>query len=313
MIEIFFYENGVQKAQISDLKNIKNKQLWIDITDISEEEKELIQKTFELHPVTAEDLLSSNTRMKVEEFSHYLFCVFYGITGIEPVEMVEIDYVLGDNFLITNHKKDIESYNRLKNDKKRLSELFEKGNAFLFHKFLDDEVDNYFPALEKIDDLIETIEEEIAQKPKPELLSRTLNLKRQIIEIKKITLPQREKISFLTKNDTKFIPKNAIPYFRDIYDHSIKISDSIDNYRDAVSNTFDAYMLAVSNSLSEVMKALGMIATIALPLTVISGIYGTNFTKLPGSNSIYGFWIMIFIMISLSGSMILYFKKRKWF
>ncbi|MDD2665609.1 MAG: magnesium/cobalt transporter CorA [Methanocellales archaeon] len=313
MIEIFFYENGVQKAKISDLKNIKNKQLWIDITDISEEEKELIQKTFELHPLTAEDLFNSNIRVKVEDFPHYLFCVFYGIASLESIEMVELDYIIGDNFLITNHKKDIESYNKLKNDKERLSELFEKGNVFLFHKLLDNEVDNYFPALEKIDDLIETIEEEIAKKPKPELLSSTLKLKRQIVEIKKITLPQREKISFLAKNDYKFIPQNAIPYFRDIYDHSIKVSDSIDNYREAVGNTFDAYMSAVSNSMNEVMKVLSIIATIALPLTVISGIYGTNFTNLPGSSFIYGFWIMIFIMILLSASMVLYFKKRKWF
>ncbi len=313
MIEIFFYENGVQRAKISDLKNIKNKQLWIDITDISEEEKELIQKTFELHPLTAEDLFNSNIRVKVEEFPHYLFCVFYGITSLESIEMVELDYIIGDNFLITNHKKDIESYNKLKNDEEKLSELFEKGNIFLFHKFLDKEVDNYFPALEKIDDLIETIEEEIIKKPKPELLSRTLNLKRQIVEIKKITLPQREKISFLAKNDYKFISKNAIPYFRDIYDHSIKVSDSIDNYRESVGNTFDAYMYAVSNSINEVMKVLSIIATIALPLTVISGIYGTNFTNLPGSSFIYGFWLMIFIMILLSVSMILYLKKRKWF
>ncbi|MDD2777708.1 MAG: magnesium/cobalt transporter CorA [Methanocellales archaeon] len=313
MIEIFFYENGVQRAKISDLKNIKNKQLWIDITNISEEEKELIQKTFELHPLTAEDLLNSNIRVKVEEFPNYLFCVFYGIISLESIEMVELDYIIGDNFLITNHKKDIESYNQLKNDKERVSELFKKGNVFLFHKLLDHEVDNYFPALEKIDDLIETIEEEIAQKTKPELLTRTLNLKRQIVEIKKITLPQREKISFLAKNDYKFISKNAIPYFRDIYDHSIKVSDSIDNYREAVGNTFDAYMSAVSNSMNEVMKVLSIIATIALPLTVISGIYGTNFTNLPGSNFIYGFWIMIFIMIVLSASMILHFKKRKWF
>ncbi len=313
MIEIFFYEKGVQKAKISDLKNIKNKQLWIDITDISEEEKELIQKTFELHPLTAEDLFNSNIRVKVEEFPHYLFCVFYGIISLESIEMLELDYIIGDNFLITNHKKYIESYNKLKNDKERLSKLFEKGNVFLFHKLLDNEVDNYFSALEKIDDLIEIIEEEVTKNPNPKLLSRILNLKRQIVGIKKITLPQREKVSFLAKNDYKFISKDAIPYFRDIYDHSIKVSDSIDNYREAVVNTFDAYMSAVSNSMNEVMKVLSIIATIALPLTVISGIYGTNFTNLPGSGFIYGFWLMIFIMILLSASMILYFKKRKWF
>jgi magnesium transporter len=227
--------------------------------------------------------------------------------------MIELDYVIGDNFLITNHKKEIESYNILKNDKERLGNLFRKGNVFLFHKLLDLEVDNYFPVLEKIDDLIETIEEEVTKNPNPKLLKQILKLKRKIVSVKKITLPQREKISFLAKNNYKYITKKAIPYFRDVYDHSIKVSDTIDNYREAVGNTFDAYMSAISNNMNEVMKVLSIIATIALPLTVISGIYGTNFTNLPGSSFVYGFWIMIFGMVLLSVFMIYHFKKKKWF
>ena len=313
MIDIFYYENGVKKGKVADLAKLKNKQIWIDITNISKDERILVQKAFDLHPLTAEDLFSSNIRVKVEEFPNYLFCVFYGIRYTKSIEMFELDYIIGDNFVITNHKKDIESYKNLKNDKERLDTLFKKGNVFLFHKLLDNEVDNYFPVLEKIDDLIENIEEEVTRNPNPKLLSRILKLKRQIVVIKKITLPQREKISFITKDDNKYITKKAIPYFRDVYDHSIKVSDSIDNYREAVGNTFDAYMSAISNNMNEVMKVLSIIATIALPLTVISGIYGTNFTTLPGSGFAYGFWVMIFAMILLSVFMIHYFKKRKWF
>lgn len=167
--------------------------------------------------------------------------------------------------------------------------------------------------LEKIDDQIEDIEAEITKKVRPELMTRILNLKRQIVSIKKLALPQREKISFLTKTDNKFISKKALPYFRDIYDHSIKVADNIDNYREAIGSTFDAYMSAVSNNMNEVMKTLSIIATIALPLGIISGIFGTNFDILPGQHISYGFWIMILIMVLFMSGMLYYFKRKRWF
>lgn len=313
MIELYYFDNGLKIAKIADLNKVKNKQLWIDITSITEEERYFIQKSFDLHPLTAEDLFNSNIRIKVEEFPSYLFCVFYGIKKEKNIQMVELDFIIGDNFLITNHKNDIESYNLLKSNNEKLENIFKKGNEFLFHKLLDDEIDNYFPVLEKIDDQIENIEDAITKKVRPELMTRILNLKRQIVSIKKLALPQREKISFLTKGDNKFISKKAIPYFRDIYDHSIKVADSIDNFREAIGSTFDAYMSAVSNNMNEVMKTLSIIATIALPLGIISGIFGTNFDVLPGQHIPFGFWLMILLMLVFAGFMIRYFKRKGWF
>jgi len=313
MINIFYFDGRLKKGNIKDLNKLKNKQLWLDITNNTQSERKIIQEAFGLHPLTTEDLFSANVRIKVEEFPSYLFCVFYGIQKTKTIELMELDYILGENFLITNHKKEIESYTTLKNNKEKLENLFKKGNEFLFHALLDSEIDNYFPVLEKIDDLIENLEEEVTKSPRAELLTKILNLKRQIVTIKKNTLPQREKIAFLTKIEHKFISKKALPYFRDIYDHAIRVSDTIDNYREAVGNTFDAYMSAVSNNMNEVMKVLSVIATIALPLTVISGIYGTNFSNLPGSSAQYGFWIMMLLMICVAVGMLYYFKKRRWF
>lgn len=313
MIDILYFDKTLKKGALKDLDKLKTKQIWIDITDITKKEAELIKEKFNLHPLTAEDIVTSNTRIKVEEFPNYLFCVFYSIQKTKTIELIEMDFILGENFIISNHRKEIPSYNELKNNRERLENLFKKGNDSIFHKLLDSEIDNYFPVLESIDDQIEDIEEKVTKKPRPELLIKILNLKRLIVRIKKTTLTQREKISFLAKSDHKFISKKAIPYFRDIYDHAIRVSDTIDNYREAVGSTFDAYMSAVSNSMNEVMKVLSIIATIALPLTVISGIYGTNFQILPGAGAIYGFWIMIFFMILLCVGMLYFFKKRGWF
>jgi magnesium transporter len=312
MMELFYFDKTVKKGSVKDLSKLKDMPLWIDITNITKEEAELMKKTFNLHPLSSEDLFNSNVRIKIEAFNDYLFCVFHGITKKKHIELVELDFVLGKTFIISNHKKEIQSITELKNNNEKMDALFSKGVDFIFHKIVDEQVDNFFPVLETIDESIENIEEEVTRSPRPELLTKILKLKRLIVIIKRSAMPQREKLSSLAKREHDFISKKATPYFRDVYDHSIKVLDMIDNYREAIGSAFDAYMSAVSNNMNEVMKVLSIIATIALPLTVISGVYGTNFSNLPGSAFPYGFWLMISSMIFLCVFMIYFFKKRKW-
>jgi len=313
MIDLFYFDKTLKKGNITDLKKLRENKIWLDITDISSEESKFLLEEFNLHPLTVEDLIGPNTRIKVEEFSEYLFSVFYGIKKEKSIELQELDFILGKNFIISNHRGEIVTFTHLKNNSEKLSLLFGRGVDFIFHHLLDNEIDHFFPVLEDIDDKIELIEEEVAKKIRPELLRGIFKIKQKIVIIKKFALPQREKISFLAKNEYKFISKKAIPYFRDIYDHAIRVSDSIDNYREEISGTFDAYMSAVSNNTNEVMKTLSIIATIALPLGVISGIYGTNFDILPGQHIPYGFWMMLGGMFLVIGTMVLLFRRRGWF
>lgn len=313
MIDVFYFDKKIKKGDFKSIGKLKGKRIWIDITDIKKEESEVISKYFNLHPLSKEDLINLPMRIKVEEFPDYLFCVFYGILDDKQLSLSGLDFVIGKNFLITNHKKRINSFEELKKNPDILENVMKKGVDFLFHKLLDKEIDNFSPVLERIDDEIEHIEENVARKARPHLLKKILAIKRHIVLIKKVTMPQREKISFLAKNEYKLLSKNTIPYFRDVYDHAIRVSDQIENYREAIGNTFDIYMSSVSNNMNEVMKVLSIIATIALPLTVISGIYGTNFSNLPGQGFYYGFWIMILLMILMSVGMILFFKKKGWF
>ena len=311
MMEIFYLDKVVKKASLADLPNLKKKKIWIDITGITKEESRVIKSFFGLHPLTAEDLVTPNARIKVEEFDNYLFCVFYGIRK-SNIELIEIDFIIGKNFVISSHNKSFDSIAELKKDDEKVGKLLSKGADFVFYRILDMEIDNFMPSLESIDDEIEDIEEEVTKKPSPEMLSRILGLKRKMVMLKKVAFPQREKVSFLTKNDYRFISDAAKPYFRDIYDHAIRVHDTIENYREAIGNTFDVYMSSLSNSMNEVMKMLSIIATIALPLTVISGIYGTNFSILPGQNFAYGFWVMILAMAALCVVMLFYFRKKSW-
>lgn len=313
MIDIIYSDNGIQKGKVKDIDKLLDKKLWIDITNITVEDKAILTENLKLHPLTIEDIFSSHTRIKVESFDEYLFCVFYGIKKNKKIDMNEIDFVLSKNFIITNHKKELLSISNLKKDNQRLEKIFSRGLDFIFQKLLDEEIDNFFPVLEYIDDTLVDIQNKVIKNANPKILSEILEMKRQLSLIKKVTLQQREKASFLAKNEYSFISKKAIPYFRDIYDHTIRVHDSIDNSREASANSFDVYMSIVSNNMNEVMKVLSIIATIALPLTVISGIYGTNFDALPGQHFTYGFWAMILLMFLMASGMIFYFRKKNWF
>ncbi len=266
-----------------------------------------------MHPLTQEDLISSNTRVKVEEFPNYLFCVFYAIEKAKTVKLLDIDFILGNNFLITNHTKEVYSFNELKENMERLAQLLLRGPDFLFHYLLDTEIDYYFPVLERIDDHLEGLEEEVTKMPMPRVLNRILEEKRLLSLIRKTTFAHREKISFLAKVEFKFVSKAALPYFRDIYDHAVRISDKVDNSREMVSNAFDLYMSSVSNKTNEIMKVLSVFATIALPLTVVSSIYGTNFEVLPGAHNPAGFWLMMCVTLGLSFGFMYFFRRKGWF
>src|SRR3989344_2834952 len=270
MMEIFYFDGTGKKAKAQDLDKVKGWPIWIDITGITKKEAEAVRAAFDLHPLTAEDLLNINTRIKVEVFPHYLFCAFYTLrttmSKSKPIALEEMDFVLGERFLISSHTKDISGFTELKNNPEQLEQLFHKGLDFVMHRLLDQEVDNYFPVLHNIDDQIEDIEEEVTGHPRHPLLLRILVLKRLIVLIKKVALPQREKISVLAQSDLKFISRKAVPYFRDVYDHAVRVADTIDNYRESIGNTFDVYMSALSNHTNEVVKVLSIMATLALPM-----------------------------------------------
>ena len=258
-------------------------------------------------------MFKANVRIKVEEFDKYLFCIFYGIKNSKALDMYELDFVLGKDFVISNHKKPIETFEELKKDRERLETIFKKGEDFILHELLDREIDNYFPLLENVDDEITRLEEQVSKKPRPRVLSELLKLKRHVILVKRKVSEQREKVSFLAKRDYKFISRDAVPYFRDVYDNTIRVSDSLDNSRELIANTYDVYMSTMSNNMNEVMKVLSIIATVFMPLTVISSIYGTNFLVLPGAHNLYGFWFMLLGMFLLSGTLLFMFRKRGWF
>ncbi|MBN1275361.1 magnesium/cobalt transporter CorA [Candidatus Woesearchaeota archaeon] len=313
MIELYYLDAGtLRKGSANDIPALGKRPHWVDCTSITLVEAELLKTTYGLHPLTEEDLVHQRTRIKVEDFPGYLFCVFYGIRNGKSYELHEMDFVLGSRFLITNRKKELSSYVSLKKDGERLAQLLRRGSDFLMHKLLDNEVDNYFPVLESIDKHIERIDEQVTQHPERETLREILSLKKQIVRVKRACISQRDKAAVLAKGDTLFISKKAVPYFRDINDHLVRITDAVDSYREAIGSTFDIYLSSVSNRMNEVMKVLTIFAAIFIPLTFLAGIYGMNFDYLPGLHWRYGYFALWGIFLLVGGGMLYYFKRKRW-
>ncbi len=310
MIDLYVFDKGISKITTDEIDKHKDKLIWIDIIDITKGEADLIRDSFELHPLTTEDFVKAKVRVKIEEFPNYTFFVFY---GSNDVNVVEIDFVLNSRFIITNHKAPMDSFEDLKANLQKLESLFKKGTEFIFHKLLGDEIDDYEPVLEEIEDRIELCEEQLVTKPGKQLLINILKIKQDLVQIHKYVAPQQEKIRRLVKEEIPFLTKKSAPYFRDLNDHMIRIADTVNNQRETISAVFDAYTSFVSLKSNDVMKTLSIIATIMLPLTVISSIYGTNFSILPGATSPYGFWSMIAVMILLTAGLLYSFRKREWF
>lgn len=318
MGDVFYVQGGRllrEKFSPAVVKKLyaTNRRMWIDLTGPTADQVATLKAVFGLHPVTVEDIISLNTRTKIENFKSYLFVILYGVTKEKNVKLREIDFVLGRDYVITTHRRKVETFEQLKDDQEELRSLFHRGTDFIMHKLVDGEVDNFIPVLEILDDVIDGIEEQITRNPERQILEKILDLKKRIHRIKKILIRQQEKISFLAKNKYALISPECQTYFLDVYDHFYTVTDMIEDYKETLSSSFDAYMSSVSNRMNEVMKVLSIMATVMLPLSVVSGIYGMNFVLLPGAEHPAGFWAVIALMLAIIATMVGYFRHKHWF
>jgi magnesium transporter len=308
MIDAFVLDGGLKPT-----KNLRTgKHIWVDVTDPTKSDLEKIGSAFFIHQLTLEDVSKTGNRVKIEQFKEYLFIIMYGVeSGKKDPLGFQTNFILGKNFLLTIHKGKIQSYDSLKSDRKQTHSLLSKGPDFLMHHLMDMETDFYFPVLDEIEDQIDDLEEEVYRNVDHKVLGRLFRLKRQLLGIKKRVGPQKEVVLMLTQKSFPFISEAASAYYRDIYDHIIRINESIDDYREILSNTLEVHLSLVSNRMNEVMKALTIVATIMMPLTVLTGIYGMNL-NIPESHFDDMYYIVLFLMGVITSIMIFYFRKKRW-
>jgi magnesium transporter len=289
---------------------------WINVDGIHD--TEIIQKLgacFNLHPLLMEDILNTEQRPKLEDFESHIFFVLKMLSQDDKnrIKHEQFSMILGEKFVISFQELPSDIFDpirdRIRSGKGRIRKM---GPDYLAYALIDSIVDSYFPMLEKLGDKIESIEEELISEPVPETLQTIHNLKRDLIFLRKSVWPLREVVNGLQREESELVKKDTHVYLRDVYDHTIQVIDTIEAHRDMVSGMLDIYLSSLSNEMNEVMKVLTIIATIFIPMTFVAGIYGMNFEHMPELRWRYGYFAVWLVILSVMGSMLIFFRKKRW-
>ena len=313
-----FYREDVIKDinQFSALTD-KSKVTWIKVCGLLDREKitKLAEK-FNIHPLTLEDILNTDQRPKIEEFYNYTYIVLR-IFQFDPLEKEllseQMSIIVGENFLISVEEKTNTAIQKIIDWIKSSRGIIRRmGIDYLLYLIIDEVIDGYFLVLEEIEDGLEELEGELTTNPTSSTLQAIHRFKRQLLQFNKNMWPLREVIGTLGRTGHRFIDNQTIPYFRDLYDHTVRVIENTETLQVMLSDMLDVYFSAVSNRLNEVMKILTMIATVFMPLTFIAGIYGMNFKYMPELEWVWGYPAVLLIMAGIGLWMILYFRRKKW-
>ena len=285
--------------------------LWVDIEDpVNEVLEPLLEKRFGFHELAAEDSLSPNTLPKYDRFPNYDFLIFRAVEQRNAT--VKLSAFLGRNFLFTIHKDKMPAVDNARDRLPADERMLKNGPDFLLYTIVDQMVDAYFPILEEIEEGVDDLQEDIFRDAQPEHLDQLLHQKREINVLRRQSLPQRELLNQISRGDAQFVARDTLIYFRDIYDHMFRISETIDVERDMMAGTMEAYLSVVANRTNEIMKVLTVFSALMLPMTLIAGIYGMNFAIEPELHWKYGYWYALGLMALTGIVMLVWFRRRGW-
>jgi magnesium transporter len=291
---------------------------WVHVDRPTGEEAALLAERFGFHELDVEDVLSKRQRPKIDEYPDYLFVVlhfpFYD-KAVQRLNAAELDVFIGPEFLITLPNVALHPvtylFRRCEEDRYLREDLFSKGSGYLLYHVLDDLFDYCFPILDKISHKLERIEDEMYEGHSEEVVRDISNAKQEIIAYRKIIKPERPTLRMLERYMERFLPENLELYFDDLVDASERIWDLLDNFKEVVEGLESTNESVISHKQNDVLRVLTVIATIMLPLTLVTGIFGMN-VRVPGQDEIVPFWVIVGILFALGLSMLGYFHWRRW-
>ncbi len=289
--------------------------VWVILAS-KEKTPEKLFETLTVHPLTVEDVWNENGTPKVEEFDNYLYVRSYGIRESSKEELVqcELDLVLGKNFLLSHDGASV--LGDLEQEYVRNPKLLTKGVGYIAHAMLDTLVDRFLPVVDYFDKTVEALENEVMSKAGTpggqSVLERLFELKRELQSFRRSAAQQREIFLRLGRGEYEEIPKELVPFFRDIYDHFMRMIDLVESYREMASNSLDIFLSVQANRMNEVMKTLTLMSTIMLPLSFIAGVYGMNFKRMPELEWHNGYEFALFLMAAVAVTILVWFKRKRW-
>jgi len=293
---------------------------WIDLCSQDAPQLELLRERFDFHPLAIEDCAHHDQRPKLEEYQDHLFLVTQGFAcskdRVETLELHELHGFLGEKFLVTVHLGNIGSLDEVWRRLSRDPRVFERGLDFVYYLIADGIVDDNFPILDTIADELETLEDSILSRPQRKDLARIFELKHHLVAMRKVLSPQRDVLGMLAKRGDARISDRTALYLRDVYDHLVRINESIEANRDLLGNALEAYLSTVGQRTNEIMKALTLMSAVFLPLAFVVGFFGQNFEDLPllhdWTKSDGLMYVMLTICVATPLTMIYWFKRKGW-
>jgi magnesium transporter len=290
--------------------------VWVDLDQATPDEARVLSDVFHFHELAVEDALMELHHPKIESYGDYLYLILHGIdfsASEHCFRTQDIDFFLGAQFLVTVHPGVSRSIGKVSGACARDPRILAEGPGMLLYRIVDTMVDNYRPEVEKLSETLDELEEEVFDKPNPSLARRILNFKKDISSLRQVVLPQRDVVGRLARREFPLISEQLAYGFRDVHDHLVRLSDEAMFFQDRITSILDAHLSAVSNQLNQVMKVLTIIATLFMPLTVFTGMYGMNvpLPHLPGGPEAQ-FWWILGIMVAMSGGMLAYFRQKRW-
>jgi magnesium transporter len=289
---------------------------WVDLEDPTIKEATFLEDPFHFHPLAIEDTLAEVHHPKLDDYDGYVFLIVHAIRFDAPTDQFitrELDVFLGPNYLVTHHNGPLRPVATARDQcNKDIQAAFCRGVDFLLHQILDQLFDDYFPSLDALEDKIQLVQVEVFENPTQDTLDRIFALKKDILQLRRLCLPQREIVNRLARGDLKVVSARAAIYFRDIYDNLYRIVEAAASYQDMMQGSMDAYLSAISNRLNETMKRLTVIGAIMAAMTVITGVYGMNFENMPELHWRYGYLFVWLVMAVVTLGLWLWFRKKRW-
>lgn len=325
-LKIFVYDYDAANIQVKELNKVTDcfpyvdspKVTWINVDGLRKKDVEAICEHYGIHYLFVEDILSIGQRPKTDEMNGLIFCILnmlYFNEKDSSVETEQISIILGKNFVISfqeDASRDVFDPLREKL-KVNNTKVRQQGADFLFYSLIDLIVDNYFVVMEKLGDKIENLEEDIVRSPNTRSLAKINILRKEMIVLKRSVAPVRELVNGILRTESELVEEKTEKYFKDVYDHIIQANELAENYRDMMMNLHDLYLSNVNLKMNEVMKVMAVVTCLLAPATVIGGIFGMNFDRIPLLHNHWGFFISVALMLFIPLVMLRIFIKRGWF
>ncbi len=321
MIRTFIYRPGEKVKVEEGVKNFDrlaaepDTVLWVDLCKPSDEESFILTHDFRFHPLAIEDVISEKSRTKIDDYESYVFFVFQIVDYVgreEGLKIGEVSMFLSKNTLVTIHWDEHRIFEYLYHRAERDERLMSRGVDFLFHALVDTIVDNYNATLDILEYEVDQVEEDVLGQPQGETVKLIFALRRDIVQLRRIVLPQMEIVNRLARGEFKLISQRAAMYFSDVHDHLLRVNDIADSHRDLLHTSLEVYFSSVTTKTNEIIKVLTIFTVLSIPPLFLVGLWGMNFSFMPELKWKYGYLFAWGVILGVVLLMVVYFRRRKW-